>query len=201
MALSIEVLVEPIPACARSSLPSTTTVPSVSASTPPGMAPASRRSNRCVKACGGISAPSARTSPASWPSATTTAVSTCPTSSRPRCASLASRACLPPGARGQRIRGTLHPDAEGEPAVGPHPRHRRGPQAGAARVPRHLQHQLAHPAPRIPLTGLGQTGSAFSRRDRRVGCSKMSHQPRAVQHRWRGVSSTSALASDVFPLV
>ena len=76
-----------------------------------------------------------------------------------------------PGAGRQRLRRTLHPDAQGEPAVDPDLRHRRRSQAGAARVPRHLQHHLARPAPRIPLTGPGQTGSAFSRRHRCVGYS------------------------------
>ena len=32
----------------------------------------------------------------------------------------------------------------------------------------------------IPLTGPGQTGSAFSRRDRRIGSSQMSRQPRTA---------------------
>ena len=39
----------------------TTTMPSASASTRPGVAPVSRRWNRCVRGCGGTSAPSART--------------------------------------------------------------------------------------------------------------------------------------------
>ena len=75
------------------------------------------------------------------------------------------------GSRGQRLRRALHLHPEGEPALDPRLRHRRGHQAGAARVPRHLQHHLVRPAPRLPHPGLDQTGSAFSRRDRRVASS------------------------------
>ncbi len=82
-----------------------------------------------------------------------------------------SSSAFTPGTGRRRLRRTLHPDAQGEPAVDPDLRHRRRSQAGAARVPRHLQHHLARPAPRIPLTGPGQTGSAFSRRHRCVGYS------------------------------
>ena len=55
-------------------------------------------------------------------------------------------------ARGQRLRRALHPHPEGEPALGADLRHRRGAPPGAARLPRDLQHDLAHRAARVQAT-------------------------------------------------
>ena len=73
---------------AQVSLPSTTATASASATMPTGPAIASRRSNRSARACAGTSAASERTRPWVSNSATTTAPTTCPATSRTRSPSL-----------------------------------------------------------------------------------------------------------------
>ena len=64
---------------------------------------------------------------------------------------------------GQRLRRAVHPGAEGEPALGPPLRHRRGAAPGAPRVPADLQPDLDHRAARLQDTrsGPGRADSAL----------------------------------------
>ena len=72
---------------------------------------------------------------------------------------IAELAGLRPRARRQRLRRAVHPGAEGEPALGPPLRHRRGAASGAARVPADLQPELDHRAARLPDTRPGPSRS------------------------------------------
>ena len=83
----------------RSSSPSTIAQPGASASMPHRAPPASRRSNRSVRACASISAASPRTSPAASPSGTITDRNTCPTPFRRNSNSSAPRAHPPSSVR------------------------------------------------------------------------------------------------------
>ncbi|CAA9222754.1 MAG: Mobile element protein, partial [uncultured Acetobacteraceae bacterium] len=67
---------------------------------------------------------------------------------------------LRPRAGGQRLRRTLHPHAQGKPAVAADLRHGRRTAPGAARVPRRLQHHLADRAARLQDAGRRQTRAA-----------------------------------------
>ena len=114
----------------RGSSRSTTARPSALVSTPATAPIASRRSSRSGRRCASASVPSPRTSlPAS----------SCATSWQSvRKSRLPDREPLPrhhkltrlrPRARGQRLRGMVHPGAKGEPALGSPLRDRRGCQA------------------------------------------------------------------------
>ena len=143
-----------------------------------------RRSSRSGRACSSASAASPRTSPRGSRSATTTARSTCPTTSSAR--SPGPRGCvlvpgLRPSPRGQRLRREVHPDPEGEPALGPDLRHRRGAEAGPPRVPPNLQRTLADRAPRTPLASPVQTRPDRQAAHGRPTANRCLHEPGAVQ--------------------
>ena len=148
---------------------------------PHGAAPALKPSSRCARACDGTSAPSARTSPAAfirndhgsqYMSDTfqtemrfLSIQSSQPSSGRRR--EMAAQSA----STGRSRRTCSDPDLQ----------HRRRTPARLARLPRRLQHRLAHPKARLPNSRTGQAAvEAFSRRNLRVGCSQMSHQPQGV---------------------
>ena len=56
---------------------------------------------------------------------------------------------LRPRARGKRLCRTVHPHSQGKPALGAHLRDDRGTASGSARLPRHLQHDLADRTTRL----------------------------------------------------
>ena len=85
------------------------------------------------------------------------------------------------GTGGQWLRGAVHSHAEGESALGADLRHRRATAPGAAGVPRHPQHHLAHPAARTPDTSPRPASPAFPCGTRRVSSFMVSHQPGPLQ--------------------
>jgi hypothetical protein len=106
---------------------------------------------------------------------------------------------LRPCTRGKRLCRAVHSDAQGEPALGPHPRDRRGPASGVAGVPRNLQHDVADPEAWVHHPCRVPSQAAFDERHRGVGCTPVSQKPQAVQLRavrlttpstfsWRSVS-------------
>jgi hypothetical protein len=71
----------------------------------------------------------------------------------------------------------------GEPALGPHLRHDRGPPAGAPDLPGNLQHRLDRRATRLQDTRAGPCRTASTRGQSRVAFNPVSHKPRAVHGR------------------
>ena len=90
-----------------------------------------------------------------------------------------------PRPRGQRLRREVHPDPEGEPALGPDLCHRRGAEAGPPRVPPDLQRTLADRAPRTPLASPVPTRSDRQAADGPRNHKPVSQEPGAVHRRWR----------------
>ena len=82
---------------------------------------------------------------------------------------------------GQRLRRALHPNPEGEPPLGADLRHGRGPAAGAARLPRDLQHHLADRAARLPTAQPPFAQNSFHPRPSPRRFNSVSQKPRAVQ--------------------
>ena len=74
----------------------------------------------------------------------------------------------------------IHPNPQGEPALGTHLRHRRRASAGAAGLSGGLQHHLAHRTARVSDTCRHAAEPAFTRGTGRVRLNPVSHKPGAV---------------------
>src|ERR1700736_1045289 len=144
--------------------------------------PASRRSNRSVRACVSISVASPRASHAASQSVTTTDRNTCPTlSERVQIPRHRTLACLRPGARGKRLRRALHPNAQGEPPVDPDLRYNRATPESAACLPRYLQRHLADRTPWIHHAASLSAKTPSTRGACLIASNSVSQQLRALQ--------------------